>query len=68
MDKNRLIEAMLEQVQASLDTPIEDRDELERLRKGLDGVASRAATLRDYPLANADEPDFVFSAYRSEDA
>ncbi len=68
MDKNRLIDALLEQVQASINTPIEDSEELERLRKGLDSVVNRAATLRAYPLTNADEPDFVFGAYRSEDA
>lgn len=66
MDKSRAIDAMLEQVQASLDTTIDDEKELQRLRKGIEGFVNRADTLRSYPLTNADEPDFVFSAYRSE--
>lgn len=66
MDDTRRIDAMLETIQASLDTRIDDPEEIERLRKGLDGVLTRAATLREYPLTNADEPDFVFRAYRSE--
>ena len=66
MDRNALVDAMLAQVQARLASPIEDDEELERLRNGLDGVAERAEILRQYPLTNADEPDFVFSAYRSE--
>ena len=66
MDRNELVETMLAQVQARLASPIEDPEELERLRKSLEGVAERAATLRQFPLTNADEPDFVFSAYRSE--
>lgn len=66
MDENRQIDAILETIQASLDTRIEDTEELKRLRKGIEGWLGRAATLRNYPLTNADEPDFVFSAYRSE--
>ena len=66
MDENRRIDAMLETIQASLDTRIEDTEEIERLRKGIEGWLGRASTLRNYPLTNADEPDFVFGAYRSE--
>jgi hypothetical protein len=66
MDNNELVDAMLAQVQARLASPIEDPEELERLRKGLEGVAERAATLRQHPLTNGNEPDFVFRAYRSE--
>lgn len=66
MDDATLVEAMLAQVQAQLDTPIEDEAELERLRTGLEGLRERIATLDAWPLENADEPDFVFRAYRSE--
>ena len=66
MDTTAHVDAMLTQVQESLETPIEDEQELERLRRGVQGVAERAATLSAYRLANADEPDFVFRAYRSE--
>lgn len=66
MDETRPIDAMLETIQASLGTKIDDAEEIERLRKGIDGWLGRAATLRDYPLTNADEPDFIFRAYRSE--
>ncbi len=66
MDDERRIDALLETVQAALDTRITDPEEIERVRKGLGGVLERAATLRNYPLTNADEPDFTFRAYRAE--
>ena len=63
---DQTIDAMLQQVQARLDTPITDKDELERLRKGLEGVAGRGQTLSDYKLTNADEPFSVFRVHRPE--
>jgi hypothetical protein len=60
------VDAMLQQVQARLDTPITDEEELKRLRKGLEGVAERSQTLSDYKLTNADEPFSVFRVHRPE--
>lgn len=67
-NNEQLADALLRQVQARLDTPLTDDDELQRLRKNLDGVIERAETLRRYELTNADEPYFVFSACRAEEA
>jgi hypothetical protein len=65
-ETEQTIEAMMQQVQARLDSPITDKEELERLRKGLEGVAARSQTLSDYKLTNADEPFSVFRVYRPE--
>lgn len=62
-----VVDAMLQLVQARLDTPVTDEEEMERLRKGLEGVAQRTATLSDYKLANAQEPYSVFQVCRAED-
>ena len=62
-----VVEAMLQQVQARLAAPVTDDEELERLRKGLEGVTQRTATLSDYKLSNAQEPYSVFRVCRAED-
>lgn len=67
MADQTVVDAMLQQVQARLASPITDSEELERLRKGLEGVADRTATLSDYKLTNADEPFSVFRVCRAED-
>jgi hypothetical protein len=36
------------------------------VRSGVERQLKQAARLRAYPLRNADEPDFVFQAYRAE--
>jgi hypothetical protein len=66
-DIEQTVEAMLQIVQQRLDTPVTDTDELERLKKGLAGVADRTRILSDFKLPNADEPFSVFSAFRAED-
>ena len=66
-DMDTVVEAMLQQVQARLQTPVTDADELDRLKKGLAGVAERTQVLSDFKLTNAEEPYSVFSACRSED-
>lgn len=66
-DRDSTVEAMLQLVQARLKTPISDEDELERLRRGLSGVAERTQVLSDFKLTNAEEPYSVFSVCRSED-
>jgi hypothetical protein len=38
----------------------------ERARKQLTALLASAGALAAYPLANADEPDFVFSAFPQE--
>jgi hypothetical protein len=68
MAKNEpLVDALLQQVQTRLDTPLTDDEEIGRLRKSIDGVIERAETLRSFELTNADEPYFVFSACRAEE-
>ena len=62
-----VVDAMLQLVQARLDTPVTDEEEMQRLRKGLEGVAQRTATLSDYKLTNAQEPYSVFQVCRAED-
>ena len=41
-------------------------EELAEVRRDLQGHVGRSKTLRDFPLANADEPGFVFAAYRAD--
>ena len=41
-------------------------EELSEIRRDLLSHVGRSKTLRDFPLANADEPGFVFAAYRGE--
>jgi hypothetical protein len=41
-------------------------DELAEVRRDVEGHVGRSKTLSDFPLANADEPGFVFAAYRGE--
>ena len=38
----------------------------ERARKQLAAILASAAEVASYPLTNADEPDFVFSAFPGE--
>lgn len=66
-DMEVTVEAMLQIVQQRLDTPLTDEDELERLRKGLAGVAERTRTLSNVKLPNAEEPYSVFQVCRAED-
>jgi hypothetical protein len=66
-DTDAVVEAMLQIVQQRLDTPISSEEELERLKKGLAGVAERARTLSSFKLTNAEEPYSVFSVCRAED-
>lgn len=67
MADQKVVDAMLQQVQARLATPVTENDELEALRKGLEGVAERTGTLSDYKLTNAQEPYSVFRVCRMED-
>jgi hypothetical protein len=41
-------------------------ERLALIRKDIDGILARSQALSSFPLANADEPAFVFSAFRSE--
>jgi hypothetical protein len=44
-----------------------DAAQTEQLRRAVRHLVEVAATLRAYPLTNADEPDPIFRAFRSED-
>ncbi|HUG14359.1 MAG TPA: hypothetical protein VMM78_05000 [Thermomicrobiales bacterium] len=41
-------------------------DDMAEVRNGVERQLKQAARMRAYPLQNADEPDFVFQAYRAE--
>ena len=42
-------------------------ENLGRVRERIRSAQEAALKLRQYPMSNADEPDFTFSAYRGED-
>ena len=42
-------------------------EQLEELRKSVEAASGRAAQMRSVPLANGDEPAFVFRPFRGED-
>ncbi|MEZ4522587.1 MAG: hypothetical protein R3A46_13220 [Thermomicrobiales bacterium] len=65
MADEKLVDAFVAQVRASIDHDIED-EHIERIRKGIDDKLNQGATLRKYPLENGDEPFTVFRAYRDE--
>lgn len=66
-DPDPNVEAMFQQVQGKLATPLTDPDEIEALRVRLAGLAERTAVLSNWKLPNSEEPFSVFSAYRPED-
>jgi hypothetical protein len=43
-----------------------DDERLALIRRDIDGILARSKALSSFPLANADEPAFVFSAFRGE--
>jgi hypothetical protein len=61
----KLVEAFVAQVRASVDHEIEE-EHIERIRKGIDDKLNQGAKLREHKLRNADEPYTVFRAYRDE--
>lgn len=63
MAQDRLVEAYLAEIQASIKAPIPD-EHLERVRKGIADKLKQAATLREVKLQNGDEPYSIFRAYR----
>lgn len=58
-----MVEAMLAQVRAALAWELSE-EEAAVVRGRIEGALKMAATLRAYPLTNADEPDFVFIPHR----
>lgn len=66
-EQDPTVEAMLQQVQCRLATPVTDPEELERLRSRLAGLVERTAVLSNWKLPNSEEPFSVFSVYRPED-
>lgn len=65
MADEKLVEAFVAQVRASVDHEIEE-EHIERIRKGIDDKLDQGATMRKHSLQNADEPYTVFRAYRDE--
>ncbi|CAN5527532.1 hypothetical protein BH23CHL2_BH23CHL2_22680 [soil metagenome] len=65
MADEKLVEAFVAQVRASVDHEIED-EHIERIRKGIDDKLNQGATLRRFKLENGDEPFTVFRSYREE--
>jgi hypothetical protein len=63
MADERLVEALLAQVRASVGHEIED-EHVERVRRGIDDKLNQAEKLRQVQLRNGDEPYSVFRAYR----
>jgi hypothetical protein len=59
------IDAAVAYIRHSLGWDLSEADEAE-VRNGVERQLKQAARLRAYPLRNADEPDFVFQAYRAE--
>lgn len=65
MADERLVDAFVAQVRASVDHEIED-EHIERIRKGIDDKLDQGAKLRQQPISNADEPYTIFRPYRDE--
>lgn len=59
------IDAAVAYIKHSLGYELSEADEAE-VRSGVERQLKQAAKMRAYPLQNADEPDFVFQAYRAE--
>ena len=59
------IDAAVAFIKHALGYELSEADETE-VRNGVERQLKQAAKLRAYPLRNADEPDFVFQAYRAE--
>jgi hypothetical protein len=65
VDNEQIVQAMIEQVQAGINEPLGD-EHLERLERNINTKVEQGETLRKFQLENADEPDFVFRAFRRE--
>ena len=61
----RAIDAWLAQTRGALHWELDEAGVV-AVRAGAARLLDNAATLRAYPLVNADEPDFVFRPYRAE--
>lgn len=44
-----------------------EEEQLALIRKDIESILSRSKALSSFPLVNADEPAFVFSAYRADE-
>ncbi len=65
MADQKLVDALLAQVKASIDHEIED-EHIERVRNGIEDKLNQGARLREHPIENADEPNTIFRTYREE--
>lgn len=62
---SRQIDAAVAFIEHALGYELSEADEAE-VRNGVERQLKQAAKMRAYPLKNADEPDFIFQAYRAE--
>ena len=60
------VDALVELLKGRYGNRLTD-EQLEELRKAVEGAVDRAAQMRSVPLANGDEPAFVFRPFRGED-
>lgn len=59
------IQAAVDYIKQSLQWELSAEEEAE-VRTNVERHLKQAATMRAYPLQNADEPDFIFRPYRAE--
>ncbi|MGE5192944.1 MAG: hypothetical protein ACM3U2_10610, partial [Deltaproteobacteria bacterium] len=60
------VERMLALIRQQYPDPRLDDSGIAEIREELEAQVARSARLSAYPLTNADEPGFVFRAYRQE--
>lgn len=61
------VERMLEMIRQQYPDPRLDDAGIAEIREELESQVARSARLSAFPLSNADEPGFVFRAYRGEE-
>jgi hypothetical protein len=60
------VERMLELIRQQYPDPRLDEAGIAEIREELEAQLARSARLSAFPLTNADEPGFIFRAYRAE--
>ena len=65
VDENSKAESLFEMVRGRYGDRL-SAEELEEVRKGVEGIAKAAETLRSVKLKNGDEPYSIFKPYKKE--
>ena len=65
VDENSKAESLFEMVRGRYGDRL-SAEELEEVRKGVEGIAKAAETLRSVKLKNGDEPFSIFKPYKKE--